>query len=96
MMLLAILIVGIIGRELFSAFYLVRELLVVVSFAAVAVFFIAGLVVIAVVLYSVWQGLVRHVKSTNAFAVLRERLGTSLSRPLISRGVYERESRFKA
>jgi len=94
MKLLAILILGIIGRELFSAFYVVRELLVVVSFAAIAVFFIAGLVVLAIVAHSIWQSLGRRVK--HALAVLQERLGTSLSRPLVSRGVYEREGRFKA
>ena len=95
-MLAAALILGIIGREFFNAFYVVRELLVVLSFAALAVLFAFGLVVLAIVSHSVWQNLMTQVRKTNVRAVLQERLGASVSRPLVSRGVYERENRIKA
>jgi hypothetical protein len=95
-MLAAILIVGIIGRELFNAFYVVQELVIVLTFAALAVFFAAGLVVVAIISHSVWQNLMTYGRKTNVRAVLQERLGASVSRPLVSRGVYERENRIKA
>jgi hypothetical protein len=82
-MLVAILIVGIIGREFFNAFYVVRELLVVVSFAALAVFFIAGLVVLAIVSHSVWQGLGGHV--TGSITGVRTRRGGTIIPDRIAR-----------
>jgi hypothetical protein len=92
----ATLILGIIGREFFNAFYVVQELVIVLSLAALAVFFAAGLVVLAIVSHSVWQNLMTYARKTNAVAALQDRLGASASRLLVSRGVYERENRIKA
>jgi uncharacterized membrane protein YedE/YeeE len=95
-MLAAIVILGIIGREFFNAFYLFRELLFVVSFAALGVFLASCLMVLVIVFYSAWQHLTTHLGKTQARAPRRERLGTPVSHPIIPRGVYERESRIKA
>jgi hypothetical protein len=86
-MLAAILIVGIIGREFFNAFYIFRELLFVLSFAALAVFFAGGIAVLGIVFHSAWQNLHTHVRKTNAGTVIRDRLRASASRPVISPGV---------
>jgi hypothetical protein len=93
-MLAAILMVGMIGREFFNAFYVFRELLFVLSLAALVVLFAAVIVVLGIVFHSAWQNLVTRARKTNAGNVLRYRLRASSSRPL--RGVYERENRAKA
>ena len=61
-MLAAILMVGIIGREFFNAFYVFRELLFVLGFAAVVVFFAAGIAVLGFVFHSAWQNLIIQVR----------------------------------
>jgi hypothetical protein len=95
-MLAAIAILGIIGREFFNAFYIFREVLFVLSFAALAVFFATGLMVLAIVSHSAWQNLFTLVRKTGAGGFLQGRLTVSAPRPLTSRGVYERANRVKA
>lgn len=95
-MLATIVILAIIGREFFNAFYVFRELLFVLGFAALGVFFASCLVVLAIVSYSAWQHLTAHTRETQARALLQEPAGASVSRPLVPRGAYEGESRIKA
>lgn len=95
-MLLAALTLGIIAREFYNAFYVVQEVLIVLSFTALGVFFAASLMILAIVSHSAWQNLMTYVRKTITRAVLQERLDTSLVHRLVSRGVYERENRIKA
>src|SRR3974390_1969065 len=83
----AVLLTGIMGRDMVRSVYYFREILFFIGLVAIAVFFAVNVVVLGLIAHSAWGGLVEfHRKAKHPFPQ---------SRPLIARGVYARENTFR-